>query len=263
MASTRQRKPISNDSKSTASPPPSELKNEKETGFSILDILRMFGGVVLLSTALSYFVTDGESLTWGLRPHWARWDVVKSYFKQPLLLTDAQLAKYDGTDPALPIYVALNGSVFDVSANRETYGPGGSYHVFAGVDAARGFVTGCFKEDRTWDLRGVEDMYFELDDELDLFEAGKWAELVEKFGGGDGNGGLEEGRRRELRRRADERREKAWQKVVDTISYWDGFFRTHEKYVWVGTVKHRDISEDPVRPVCENAKKKRPPKKKD
>jgi predicted heme/steroid binding protein len=40
-----------------------------------------------------------------------------------------QLARYDGEDPAGPLYVAVGGEVFDVSANRRVYGPGGSYHM--------------------------------------------------------------------------------------------------------------------------------------
>lgn len=36
--------------------------------------------------------------------------------------------------------------------------------MFAGADASRAFVTGCFKEDRKPDMRGVEEMYLPQDD---------------------------------------------------------------------------------------------------
>jgi predicted heme/steroid binding protein len=83
--------------------------------------------------------------------------------KGPVLLTPAQLALYDGSNPALPIYIGLNGTIYDVSASPHYYGPGGGYHHFAGVDATRAFVTGCFAEDRTDDLRGAELIYMPLD----------------------------------------------------------------------------------------------------
>lgn len=50
----------------------------------------------------------------------------------------------------------VSGDVYDVSANRRIYGPGGGYGFFAGKDAARAFVTGCFKEDLTHDIRGLD-----------------------------------------------------------------------------------------------------------
>ena len=46
--------------------------------------------------------------------------------------------------------------MYDVSANRRMYGPGGGYGFFSGKDAARAFVTGCFKEDLTHDIRGLD-----------------------------------------------------------------------------------------------------------
>ncbi|KAJ3147772.1 hypothetical protein HDU89_005131 [Geranomyces variabilis] len=52
-------------------------------------------------------------------------------------ITPQELAKYDGSDPALPIYLAVKGTVFDVSAARDMYTPGSGYHVFAGKDASR------------------------------------------------------------------------------------------------------------------------------
>ncbi|KAJ8097020.1 cytochrome b5-like heme/steroid binding domain-containing protein [Lipomyces tetrasporus] len=77
-------------------------------------------------------------------------------FTFPRVFSDATLALYDGSNPDLPIYVGLNGSVYDVTENGRTYGPGGPYHHFAGRDAARAFVTGCFTTDLTHDLRGLD-----------------------------------------------------------------------------------------------------------
>ncbi|KAI5805939.1 cytochrome b5-like heme/steroid binding domain-containing protein [Geopyxis carbonaria] len=51
-------------------------------------------------------------------------------------ITVDQLAKCDGSDPSKPVYVAIKGTVFDVSGNK-SYVPGGSYHIFAGKDASR------------------------------------------------------------------------------------------------------------------------------
>jgi len=36
------------------------------------------------------------------------------------------------------------------------YGPGGAYGFFSGKAAARAFVTGCFKDDLTHDIRGLD-----------------------------------------------------------------------------------------------------------
>ena len=107
----------------------------------------------------------------------------------------------------------------------------------------------------------MEEMFLELDEELDLFEEGKWVELVRRFGSGDGEGGkgeLSEERKKELRGRVVKRRKSAWENVERSIHHWDSFFRNHEKYKYVGEVTHRDISGDPVRKVCANALKQRP-----
>ncbi|GAA5821515.1 hypothetical protein JCM3770_001056 [Rhodotorula araucariae] len=50
----------------------------------------------------------------------------------------AELASYDGKDADTPIYVAIKGRIYDVSAKRDMYGPGCGYHVFVGKDASRG-----------------------------------------------------------------------------------------------------------------------------
>ncbi|KAI0743671.1 cytochrome b5-like heme/steroid binding domain-containing protein [Daedaleopsis nitida] len=48
-----------------------------------------------------------------------------------------QLKAFDGSDPSKPIYVAIKGTVFDVTRKADTYGAGKSYNIFAGKDASR------------------------------------------------------------------------------------------------------------------------------
>jgi predicted heme/steroid binding protein len=43
--------------------------------------------------------------------------------------TPEELARYDGSSLERPVYVAVDGEVFDVSANRRIYGKGGSYNM--------------------------------------------------------------------------------------------------------------------------------------
>ncbi|KAI7892593.1 cytochrome b5-like heme/steroid binding domain-containing protein [Mucor mucedo] len=52
-------------------------------------------------------------------------------------ITVSELAKYNGSDPSLPIYVAIKGDVFDVSKNTSSYGPGAGYSVFTGKDSSK------------------------------------------------------------------------------------------------------------------------------
>jgi predicted heme/steroid binding protein len=58
-----------------------------------------------------------------------------------------ELAEYNGQDPSKPIYLGYRGKVYDVTAGARHYGPKGAYRFFAGRDATRAFVTGCFKEE--------------------------------------------------------------------------------------------------------------------
>lgn len=50
------------------------------------------------------------------------------------LFTSEILAKYDGSDPSLPIYIAFEGNVYDVTPGKSYYEPGGTYHFLAGSD---------------------------------------------------------------------------------------------------------------------------------
>ncbi|KAK6927668.1 Cytochrome b5-like heme/steroid binding domain [Dillenia turbinata] len=51
--------------------------------------------------------------------------------------TGQDLRSYNGSDSSKPIYIAIKGRVFDVSAGKSFYGPGGAYAMFAGRDASR------------------------------------------------------------------------------------------------------------------------------
>ena len=166
----------------------------------------------------------------------------------PLDLTDAQLALYNGTDPSLPILLAVNGTIYDVSASPHLYGPGGSYSFFTGRDATRAFVTGCFQEDLTGDLRGVEDMFIPAD-------------LVSESGGSD-ELSKEEKRERKLRREREVRL--ARQQVRDTVMGWEKMFDGGKegKYFRVGKVDRSPESGwegwGEKRELCKKAREGRP-----
>lgn len=51
--------------------------------------------------------------------------------------TLTELAKYNGSDQALPIYIGLNGLVYDVSSGKKFYEQGGSYNWLAGKDSSK------------------------------------------------------------------------------------------------------------------------------
>ncbi|KAH8147856.1 uncharacterized protein LAJ45_07957 [Morchella importuna] len=74
--------------------------------------------------------------------------------KQPVALAPPKedpisvehLAKCSGANPDYPTYVAIKGTVFDVTGNS-SYAPGGAYHVFAGKDASRALAKSSVKEE--------------------------------------------------------------------------------------------------------------------
>jgi predicted heme/steroid binding protein len=158
-------------------------------------------------------------------------------------LTPSQLALYDGSDPSLPIYLALNGTIIDVSANPGIYGPGGGYHFFVGRDATRAFVTGCFQEDLTNDMTGVEEMFIPIEDANDSHR-----EMTLTF--------------TEKHLRREKEHKKARENVDAQVKHWVRFYSGHEKYFAVGKVipekDEKGEGETPKRVLCEGAQKNRP-----
>ncbi|KAJ4513013.1 hypothetical protein HRR78_002860 [Exophiala dermatitidis] len=200
-----------------------EIEEGTDRAISLLDVLRIIITLFAVSCALSYYLTSGSSLFWNYNP----------WFSHPAQV----LAEFNGTDPQKPIYLAINGTIFDVSAGRHTYGPGGSYEVFAGRDASRAFVTGCFLEDRTGDLRGAEEIYIPIDDPEEEITSGA------------------------RKTRAEKERRDAKKRVLQEVRKWEEFYKNHPKYFEVGKVVN--VSEYTGEPpkLCEAAQKGRPQRK--
>lgn len=118
------------------------------------------------------------------------------------------------------------------------YGPGGSYSFFAGRDATRAFITGCFDTDLTPDTRGAEWAYMPIDDDEDTVSK---AEL-------------------KIRRERDLRF--ARKKAEATIEGWSKMFRGEggKKYFKVGKVVRKEGWMDrlPKRELCQRAQEGRP-----
>ena len=101
-------------------------------------------------------------------------------------------------------------------------------------------MTGCFADDRTPDMRGVEEMFLPLEDSAANAHFSK-EELAEM-------------RKEEMRT--------ARKKVKDALGHWVDFFAKNDKYRKVGTVKREKgwLKELPRRDLCEAAQKGRKPR---
>lgn len=224
-------------------PAPKKRIDEEDAYTPYVDIFRVITFLFLASCGLSYLISSGETFTWGMKnpPNYLKVDWWKTKLRGPVYLTPLELSAFDGTDPTKPIYLAINGTIYDVSSNPRTYGPGGSYHYFAGCDASRSYVTGCFAEDRTPDMRGVEEMFLPIDDpSIDRH----WSKEE-----------LEALKAKEL--------EEAKNKVWEGLDHWVRFFRDSPKYSFVGYVKRPAgwPGTEPKRPLCDVAQKQRTKRK--
>ncbi|KAF7512586.1 hypothetical protein GJ744_000847 [Endocarpon pusillum] len=217
-------------------------ESKTRAGISPTDLVRTLTTLLAVSLSLSYYLTSGDSLTFHYRPWFTKPTQLKAWIRGPLLLTPSELALYNGTDPLLPIYLALNATIYDVSVAPQTYGPGGSYHVFAGRDATRAFVTGCFDaEHLRGEVKGVERMYIPVED-LEEEEEGEQ---------------LTRGQKKV--RREQELRE-ARRKVRAEVDRWSRFYANSEKYFEVGrvVVDTNSKAEGEMPDLCEAAEKARP-----
>lgn len=123
---------------------------QKEVG--LLGLLKLILYMTIIAAIAGKFITG--SFTW---EYHSKWLLLKTYWPTgQRLFSERLLSEFDGAVPGKPIYLAIDGDVYDVTKGL-AYQPGGSYSFFAGIDAARAFGTGCFKEHRTHDIRGLDD----------------------------------------------------------------------------------------------------------
>ncbi|KAJ2452419.1 Dihydrodipicolinate synthase [Coemansia sp. RSA 2336] len=93
--------------------------------------------------------------------------------------TPRELAEFNGKDESTPLYMGVQGIVYDVSASRHFYGPEGPYCNFAGRDASRGLAMSTFDSSILSDLDAPVDKLDDLNDT----EKASLEEWVEFFAG--------------------------------------------------------------------------------
>jgi len=90
----------------------------------------------------------------------------------PRNFTTKQLVYFNGekddkTREDKPVYLSVNGSVFDVSEGRNFYGPDGPYASFAGRECGVALAKMSFDTEHLDDLAGCKDLNYGEKDELD------------------------------------------------------------------------------------------------
>jgi len=90
----------------------------------------------------------------------------------PRNFTSKQLLYFDGekdekTEEDKPVYLSINGKVFDVSGGRNFYGPDGPYANFAGKECGVALAKMSFENEHLNDLAGCKSLNFGEKEELD------------------------------------------------------------------------------------------------
>lgn len=98
-------------------------------------------------------------------------DPPRNFTKQQLRYFDGNKDEKTGEDK--PVYLSVNGIVFDVSDGRNFYGPGGPYEKFAGRECGVALAKMSFDESGLDDLEGIGSLKY-----AEKMELENW---IEKF----------------------------------------------------------------------------------
>lgn len=132
--------------KSAQKPLPKQKKSDKPmtltntSGVLYINYILLPIVMIVLSVLFLYFTQKEDQK-----------EVKSSQPKKGILMTATELSKHDGSDPSIPIYIAILGRVYDVDKGKRHYGKDSGYNVFAGRDSTPSFVTGQFSRDKATD----------------------------------------------------------------------------------------------------------------
>ncbi|SCU97812.1 LAFA_0G13432g1_1 [Lachancea sp. 'fantastica'] len=136
------------------------------TQFTYGDVLRIIGGILLLGLLTGRLITG--SVTWNLwrgsispanltepSVYWTGQDLPRAFSMD-------QLQEFNGSRADLPLLLAIQGQVFDVSRKSGMYGPRGPYNRLVGTDCSKAFSYGMwsmqgFRKPCSDDLSGLSD----------------------------------------------------------------------------------------------------------
>lgn len=116
----------------------------------------LVAGAVAVAGITAWWVAGAEERS--KRAKYAEWETKEreyqderarlAYIEPRNEWAEADLKGFNGEeDPNGPLLMAVKGDVFNVWKGRGFYGPGGEYHIMAGIDATRFLAKNALKEE--------------------------------------------------------------------------------------------------------------------